>query len=64
MRKVVLRLANRLCIFLAGEKPFACEHCPYRAAKQYNLDVHKRSRHGDTGGRDSNVCEQCGLGFR
>jgi len=47
-----------------GEKPFACEHCPYRTAKQYNLDVHKRSRHGDDGGRDSNVCEQCGLGFR
>ena len=46
-----------------GEKPFACDKCDYRAAKKYNLDVHKGTKHCDNAvGRDY-YCETCGKAF-
>ena len=45
-----------------GEKPFGCDQCEYRAAKKYNLDAHKLSKHGDSSGR-SFFCETCGKSF-
>ncbi len=29
-----------------GEKPFPCDQCEYKAAKKYNLDVHRATKHG------------------
>ena len=30
-----------------GEKPFQCDKCDYKAAKKYNLEMHKQSKHSD-----------------
>ncbi len=42
-----------------GEKPYACNHCDYRASKKGNLDAHKVDRHGDFGGNKNYACAEC-----
>ena len=47
-----------------GEKPYKCDRCDYSAAKNYNLQVHKRTKHNDNGDPRNFCCDQCGKDFK
>ncbi len=45
-----------------GEKPYACDKCTYRAAKEFNLEMHMQAKHGDY--RQKNfLCAVCNKQF-
>ncbi len=48
-----------------GERPHACPLCPYRAAKKFNLDLHRKTKHrGQEEEEFDFCCDKCGRPFR
>mmetsp|Transcript_2049 Transcript_2049/g.4528 ORF Transcript_2049/g.4528 Transcript_2049/m.4528 type:complete len:170 (-) Transcript_2049:57-566(-) len=46
-----------------GAHWYACAECPYIADQSYNLNRHRRNRHGPPGQRQRPRCPKCGKSF-